>query len=90
MYCLKIRVFGKVQGVFYRATAKQKASELGIYGWVRNEPDGSVTIWAEGEQALVERMASWSKKGSSYSRVDRIETEEHPATHAGHFSIKHS
>jgi acylphosphatase len=47
---LQIRVWGKVQGVFYRASAKQEADKLGIRGTVKNEPDGSVVIQAEGSE----------------------------------------
>jgi acylphosphatase len=46
-----IRISGRVQGVFFRASTKAKAEELGISGFVQNEPDGSVYIEAEGEEA---------------------------------------
>ncbi len=44
MIAFRIKVTGRVQGVFFRASTKEKAEELGINGWVRNEPDGSVLI----------------------------------------------
>ena len=47
---VRIRVYGKVQGVFYRATTKTVADDLGLTGWVKNEADGSVTIIAEGSK----------------------------------------
>ena len=88
MYSLKIRVFGKVHGVFYRASAKEKAGELGVYGWVKNESDGSVSILAEGEEVLVKRMLDWCKEGPSYSRVDRVEFEEVEPKNRSKFKIK--
>jgi len=88
MYCLKINVIGKVQGVFYRATAKEKAREFGINGWVKNEPDGSVSILAEGEEVLVIKMLEWSKEGPSYCRVDKVEFEEMKPKNHSHFKIK--
>ena len=47
---VKIKVFGKVQGVFYRATTKSVADDLRLTGWVRNEADGSVSIIAQGDR----------------------------------------
>jgi len=88
MYCLKMKVFGKVHGVFYRASAEEKAREYGINGWVKNEPDGSVTIWAEGEEVLVKKMLHWSKVGPGYSRIDRVDYEEVKPENHSHFKIK--
>ena len=71
---VRIRVYGKVQGVFYRATTKTVADDLGLTGWVKNEADGSVTIVAEGSK--VDELISWSKQGPQFARVDRQDVDE--------------
>jgi len=73
---IKIRVFGKVQGVFYRATAKAVADQLGIKGIVRNEEDGSVYIEAEGDDFSMELFLEFCHKGSDRAEAERVETEE--------------
>lgn len=73
---LNIRVTGLVQGVFYRATASLKASQLGITGFVRNERDGSVYIEAEGHADKLAIFAMWCQQGPTGARVEKVETEE--------------
>ncbi len=72
MVCKRIRVFGKVQGVFYRASTKTRAEELKLVGWVRNEPDGTVMLEVQGEEEKVDEMIEWCKEGPTYSRVDDV------------------
>lgn len=76
---LRIRVFGDVQGVFYRHYAQEKANELDVKGWIRNDPDGSVFIVAEGEEKNVDQFLEWCKKGSPMASIDNVEynTEEY-------------
>lgn len=71
----EIRVSGRVQGVFYRATAMDKALQLGINGFVRNEPDGSVYIEAEGIEKNVEMLIDWCRTGPSFSKVTGVTVE---------------
>lgn len=71
----QIRVQGKVQGVFFRASTKEKADELGVKGWVRNESDGSVLIEAEGEEELVKAFEEWCWEGSSGARVKDVQKD---------------
>ena len=71
-----IRVSGRVQGVFYRASAKQKADELRVQGTVRNNEDGSVSIEAEGDEESVGQFVEWCRKGPILSRVDRCDILE--------------
>lgn len=67
-----ITVSGKVQGVFYRANTQDKAKELGIKGWVRNEADGSVYIEAEAEKEKLDQLIDWCKEGPSRARVENV------------------
>lgn len=73
---LDITVKGKVQGVFYRASTKAVADQLGIRGTVKNEPDGSVVIEAEGEPALLDMFLDWCKEGPENAEVTAVETNE--------------
>ena len=67
-------VRGRVQGVFYRATTEKTAQGLGLTGWVRNCPDGSVEIHAEGEKASLEELIAWCWKGPALASVLEIES----------------
>ena len=67
-----IRCFGKVQGVFFRASTKSVADDLGLRGWVRNEADGSVLIHAEGDSKKLSSLLSWANEGSEYSQVTEV------------------
>lgn len=67
-----IIITGKVQGVFFRKSAKDKAQELGIKGVVKNKPEGSVYIEAEGEEAILGEFIVWCKKGPSQAKVDDV------------------
>lgn len=72
MISKRIQVLGKVQGVFYRATAKTKADDLKLVGWVRNEPDGSVVMEVQGDDRKVSQMIKWCKEGPTFSKVDQV------------------
>jgi acylphosphatase len=73
---LKIVVEGLVQGVNYRQAARQEAYRLGIAGYARNEPDGSVLIEAEGSSDALARFVEWCHAGPASGRVDRVSTGE--------------
>lgn len=66
-------VRGRVQGVFFRATAQREARRLGIAGWVKNRGDASVEMLAEGEEDELKELISWAHKGPSAARVERVE-----------------
>lgn len=71
---VRINVTGRVQGVGFRYTTQQKASRLGLTGWVRNERDGSVEIHAEGAPERIAALLDWLDSGGpAYSRISRIE-----------------
>lgn len=69
----KIIVSGKVHGVFYRASAKDKADELGVKGFVRNEPNGDVYLEAEAEEDVLYKFIKWCNMGPARAKVDRID-----------------
>jgi acylphosphatase len=71
--CKRALVGGRVQGVFYRATAAREASALGLEGYARNLPDGRVEVLACGEQESVDAFLRWLWVGSNASRVDTVE-----------------
>jgi acylphosphatase len=70
-----VRVHGRVQGVYYRATAQEEAQRLGLVGWVRNRADGTVEAMAEGEEAPVESFLAWCRRGPEAARVDELDVE---------------
>lgn len=72
---LSIHVFGDVQGVFFRAGAQMEARKLGVHGWARNRPDGSVEILAEGGRSELEALLGWCSHGPAGASVSRIEHE---------------
>lgn len=69
---LEMRIIGKVQGVYYRASTKKKADELGLCGWVKNEPNGEVSIAVQGAPKLVEQFTAWCAIGPPMATVDQI------------------
>lgn len=79
MVCNRYLISGRVQGVFYRASAQQQAVKLGLSGWVRNLLDGRVELLACGDQAALEELEKWLQIGPDYAKVSNIEviTESH-------------
>ena len=69
-------IHGRVQGVFYRDWTVETARSLGLAGWVRNLPDGTVEAQVEGERQAVERMVAAMEGGPPRARVERIEQSE--------------
>ena len=67
-------IHGRVQGVYFRATAQREARQHGLCGWVKNRSDGSVEIVAEGEEEDVKDFLNWSQHGPSTARVDKVQT----------------
>jgi len=71
-----LHVYGRVQGVFFRESMRQRAMELGITGWVRNRSDGSVEAVVQGSPQNVEEILAWARRGPERARVERVETSE--------------
>ena len=72
----RIRITGRVQGVFFRASTAEQARALGITGRARNCPDGSVEVFATGTPADLAELVAWLHHGPPLARVDRIEVDE--------------
>lgn len=72
---MEVVVHGRVQGVWYRASTREEARRLGLDGWVRNLPDGSVEAVFEGEAAALEAMLAWCRVGPPGARVSRVEVQ---------------
>ena len=73
-----LRIYGLVQGVFFRATMKEVADRLGVKGWVKNLPDGSVEAVVEGPRDKVEQLIRWAHHGPSAARVEKVVVEWEP------------
>ena len=85
-----VKIHGKVQGVWFRASTKQKAEQLGLTGWVRNTADGCVEAVFEGEEKLVQDMIQWCYQGPPLSDVKNVEVKNQNATNSfDSFSIKY-
>ena len=76
MTCFLIKVFGLVQGVFFRHSAKIEAEKLGLKGCAKNLKDGSVEIIVCGEKDKINEFVEWRRNGSSMAKVERIEAKE--------------
>lgn len=72
---LKIKVSGKVQGVFYRLSTKAVADQLGVRGMVANQSDGTVYIEAEGDEFAMDSFLDWCQEGPDRAEVENVSTE---------------
>lgn len=84
----KIKIYGKVQGVYFRESTVKKALELGVKGFVRNEDDGSVYCEAEATKEIIDKFIKWCKSGVELSRVDDVKIIEGKILGFGDFSGK--
>jgi acylphosphatase len=73
---VSMKIFGKVQGVFFRASTQEKAEELGLTGFVQNEPDGTVYLEAEGNPETIKQLEAWAHQGPSRAKVEKVEVKE--------------
>ncbi len=73
--CLRCRVSGRVQGVWFRAATQQQAQRLALTGSARNLPDGSVEVMACGEAAALEALRDWLRQGPELARVTEVSCE---------------
>lgn len=75
---MRLIIQGKVQGVFFRASTKEKAKELGLKGFARNRQDGTVEVVAEGDTDQLQKLYDWCHIGPDLSRVDSVKLSWHP------------
>jgi acylphosphatase len=73
---IHVKIKGLVHGVSYRASMVKIATEVGVKGWVRNVPDGSVEAFLEGDEKNLKRILEWARLGPSRARVDRVDVEK--------------
>ena len=69
----RLRITGLVQGVYYRASAREQAQRLGLTGWVRNTDDGAVLLEAQGAPDRLDALVAWCWQGPPAARVDEVE-----------------
>lgn len=79
MKTYQLHITGKVQGVWYRASAKDKAIALGLTGKVWNEPNGDVSAIVQGHIHKIHEFIDWCKKGPPLAQVESVVSEEMPA-----------
>lgn len=75
MISRRLKITGRVQGVFYRESMRRRANQLGVTGWVRNLADGSVEAVVQGDASAVEQMIEWAHHGPESARVDKVDIE---------------
>ena len=83
-----VRVTGRVQGVFYRAWTREQAAALGVAGWVRNCPDGSVEAHVEGEEAAVAALVERMGEGPRGARVADISVTPAELENLARFEVR--
>ena len=71
-----LKIFGQVQGVFFRSNLKQKAEQLGLKGWAKNEPDGTVLVEAQGAEESLLKLENWCYNGVEGARVTKVKNEQ--------------
>lgn len=89
MINLKINIFGKVQGVWFRVHTKEQADKLSLSGFVRNQADGSVYVEVSGEEENINKFLNWIKIGPELSRVDQVNINDNKEVYTGIFTIRH-
>jgi acylphosphatase len=83
-----IKVSGRVQGVFYRASTAEVAEQLGLRGFVRNEPNGAVYIEVEGDEEQLDQFVTWCEQGPRLAKVDTVDIEEAPLVGFKNFEVR--
>lgn len=89
MKTYKLSIKGVVQGVYYRQSTQQKAMELGIKGTAKNCDDGSVEVFAEGDEENLNQFIKWCHEGPRDAKVERIDIHEESLKNYKEFSIIH-
>jgi acylphosphatase len=85
----KVRIFGRVQGVFFRQWAVNQARVLGVSGWVRNCPDGTVEALVLGQEESVAKMIAAMRQGPSQAQVEELTVDVIEPEEISGFSVRH-
>jgi acylphosphatase len=88
MPCIRCVVSGRVQGVFFRASAREEAERLGITGWVRNVPGGQVEVLACGTERQLAALREWLHQGPPLAHVTRVVCSPEPDQSFPRFSVR--
>ena len=75
---VRLIIEGRVQGVWFRDSTRQVANSLGVTGWVRNLPEGSVEVVAEGPEPEVKKLVQWCHHGPTHARVTNVQEFQEP------------
>lgn len=75
---VRLIIEGRVQGVWFRDSTRREAGRLGVCGWVRNRPDGSVEVLAEGREEGVRKLVAWCHRGPSGAAVTQVHESDEP------------
>jgi acylphosphatase len=84
----RVVVSGRVQGVFFRDTARQRAEAAGVAGWIRNTPDGTVEAVFEGDPEAVDEMVEFARRGPSRAEVANVQVEEEEPEGLSGFEVR--
>lgn len=87
MPAVHLLIKGKVQGVFYRATAKDVARKMGLSGWVKNTPEGHVEAMASGEEEKLAAFVAWCRKGPEKAIITSVDITPDPRELDGVFRV---
>ncbi len=82
----QLRIHGRVQGVYYRASMVEEAQRQGAAGWVRNRADGTVEALVQGAPDVVNALTEWARRGPAQARVDRVDVADAPLQAPGGFA----
>jgi acylphosphatase len=84
----RVVVSGRVQGVFFRETTRRRAHAAGVSGWVRNNPDGTVEAWLEGEEEDVAVLVDFVSRGPESAEVDDVDVSDVEPAGARGFEVR--
>ena len=84
----RVVVHGRVQGVFFRDSTRQRAQSEGIAGWVANQPDGTVEAVLEGDADAVERLVRFMREGPRGAEVERVEVDDEAPEGLSGFQVR--
>ncbi|MBU1032478.1 MAG: acylphosphatase [Patescibacteria group bacterium] len=86
---LILKLHGRVQDVFFRESAKQKADELGLVGSVSNDADDTVLIQAQGEERALQKFTAWCKQGPEHAQVTDVDVREGEMRNYSGFKVEY-